>query len=118
MAKTPRQVRNKCKPAGGKSPQTSRFGQRLSDATADFDSVGEISQDVADGDYADELAVEKDRDVAVAANVHFVEGEGDLVVCFERYRVRGHELRDRAIEEFCRVDVQLHECVSLAEDAD
>ena len=34
--------------------------------------------------------------MAVAADVHFVQGEGDLVLDFHRHRAGGHDRADRA----------------------
>src|SRR5689334_21007013 len=90
---------------------------KLANAGRRCDSFGEIAENVADRDDAGQFALEKNRDVAVATDVHFVEGVGDFFLGLECDRVWGHELRDRASEELFGVDVNLHECVALAEDA-
>src|SRR6188472_2363581 len=60
------------------------------------DSPGEISQIIADRDDAGQFALEKNRNVAVAADVHFVEGVGDFFLGLECDRIWRHELRDWA----------------------
>ena len=55
-------------------------------SSAGGDAFGEVPQDVANRDNADQLALEQNRDVAIAADVHLVQSERDLVVGFERDR--------------------------------
>src|SRR5688572_5510012 len=61
-----------------------------------------VAQNVADGDDAAELPLLQHRQMAIAADVHFVQGKGDLVVDVERLGRRGHKISNRPVGQFRR----------------
>ena len=60
----------------------------------DADAFGEIVENVADRDHADQFLLGQNRDVAIAADVHLVQGKRDLVSGIERDRVGDHQALD------------------------
>ena len=77
----------------------------------------DVPHHAADGNHPHRGAVHHDRQVPIAAHIHFVQSQHERVVCPDRLGIRRHEVGHRPRARFSVGDGDALEQIPLAEDA-